>query len=459
MRQHRVRRQILFADLAWIVVAFFAAGCLRDGALWKAPGQSLSLGLCSFLVAAAAMWSLLSAGTALDCFRGEWRFPAVVAQTLLAVFSLMFILLPITYLKRDYEAPLLLGYFGVLLFGGCLSIRYLARSLLLARRRTGQIHRVAVVGGGRVARELALKISRHPEMLWEVVGFIEAEDGSDRPSLNRNTTAVPAVCVVDVLRSHQVSDVIVALATPSAPAVLKFMDCCRQRGITVSIVPQPYELYRSRPTLANLGGIPIVSFQDVLTSECFARSKRIVDLVLGILLSVVAVPILLVPVLGLQFIKGRALCWELRCGRFGTSFAMLRLNVDRCSPTATRFERALEVTSITELPQLWNVLRGEMSLVGPRPEPWDRVCRYTEWQRQRLTVMPGMTGLAQVHGLRDQHLSEEKARLDLQYILNCSHWTDLSLLLQTFWTLATRLLKRNNVVVGVEMPGAARHAS
>jgi len=86
-----------------------------------------------------------------------------------------------------------------------------------------------------------------------------------------------------------------------------------------------------------------------------------------------------------------------------------------------------------------------MSLVGPRPESRDRVCRYSEWQQQRLTVKPGMTGLAQVQGLREQHSSEDKTRFDLQYLLNCSVWTDLSLLLQTVWTLATRSGERRDL--------------
>lgn len=121
---------------------------------------------------------------------------------------------------------------------------------------------------------------------------------------------------------------------------------------------------------------------------------------------------------------------------------MLRLNVDRGSQAESWWEKPFQVLSLTELPQLWNVLRGEMSLVGPRPESPDRVCHYSEWQQQRLTVKPGMTGLAQVHGLREQHSSEAKTRYDLQYVLKSSPWTDLSLLLQTVWTLATRPVNR-----------------
>ena len=121
---------------------------------------------------------------------------------------------------------------------------------------------------------------------------------------------------------------------------------------------------------------------------------------------------------------------------------MLRLNVDRHATEMTGFERLLQQLSITELPQLLNVLRGDMSLVGPRPESPERVRHYTEWEQQRLSVNPGITGLAQVYGLREQHSSEEKTRFDLQYLLHPSPLTDLSLLLQTLWTLVIRMFHR-----------------
>jgi lipopolysaccharide/colanic/teichoic acid biosynthesis glycosyltransferase len=119
---------------------------------------------------------------------------------------------------------------------------------------------------------------------------------------------------------------------------------------------------------------------------------------------------------------------------------MYRLNSDRGTKVLPRYETLLQQLSITELPQFWNVLRGEMSLVGPRPESPERVKHYSDWQRQRLNVRPGITGLAQAHGLREQHSSEEKARFDLQYILHSSPSLDISLLLQTFWILVRRLL-------------------
>jgi hypothetical protein len=128
---------------------------------------------------------------------------------------------------------------------------------------------------------------------------------------------------------------------------------------------------------------------------------------------------------------------------------MLRLNVERDGDQHAPF---LSRLSISELPQLWNVLRGEMSLVGPRPEGPERVNQYSAWQRQRLKARPGITGLAQVCGLREQHSSEQKARLDLQYMLRPSLLKDLSLLIETVWTLTRRLIKISADALAADLP-------
>src|SRR6267378_6298252 len=130
------------------------------------------------------------------------------------------------------------------------------------------------------------------------------------------------------------------------------------------------------------------------------------------------------------------------CVKGGIPFQMYRLNVERHAASPERYERLFVRWSLTELPQLWNVLLGDMSLVGPRPESAERLKHYSDWQRQRLKVRGGVTGLAQVHGLREQHSSEDKARFDLQYIANWSPLLDLSLTLQTVWTLLFRGLSQ-----------------
>jgi len=119
---------------------------------------------------------------------------------------------------------------------------------------------------------------------------------------------------------------------------------------------------------------------------------------------------------------------------------MYRMEIDREGEGGPAYERIMRDLSISEIPQLWNVLLGQMSLVGPRPESPERVRCYSEWQKERLKAKPGVTGLAQVNGLREQHASEDKTRFDLQYLLEWSPFNDLILLLQTIGTLAKRCL-------------------
>jgi lipopolysaccharide/colanic/teichoic acid biosynthesis glycosyltransferase len=168
--------------------------------------------------------------------------------------------------------------------------------------------------------------------------------------------------------------------------------------------------------------------------------KRTVDLVLGSALLALGSPILLATMATLWIHKGKAFASEMRCGCNGRPFRMYRFNVDRAAANLSGTEKTLALLSVTELPQLLNVLKGDMSLVGPRPEPYDRVKRYSDWQRQRLSCKPGVTGLAQVHGLREENSSEAKAYYDLRYIQDWSLLADLSLVLQTIWTISRRFI-------------------
>ena len=137
---------------------------------------------------------------------------------------------------------------------------------------------------------------------------------------------------------------------------------------------------------------------------------------------------------------------ETMVGQFGHPFEIYRFRIplevvltDPDQETApTSFGRFLYRYSFSDLPQLLNVLKGEMSLVGPRPEPPSRVERYNEWHRRRLLIKPGITGLAQVNGLRGFRSSDEKTHFDIQYMESHSVLLDLTILLQTVWVLLKR---------------------
>jgi lipopolysaccharide/colanic/teichoic acid biosynthesis glycosyltransferase len=442
VKAHTVRSSVLVADLMWTLVAMGLGYLCRYGWVWHGPTQGSVLTFVPFLIIAIGSWSLLSSHLGLDGFRGGWYSPAIVSELFLSVSSLMAMLLALAYLRREYVSRLVLGYFGLAIFVGFLVIRLAFRQYFKTLHRAGAVRRVVIVGNGALARELATKIERHPEMLRQVIGFLSpVEVAADSPSFGLNSVSTRTLGVVDLLRPRNVDEIIVALPKPGHPEIVELAARCRTHGIAVSVIPHPYELYLSRTQLIDLDGLPLLQLRDANVATDTPGWQRFMDSALGSFLFILALPAMFTGATLLKIKKGRALCRELRCGKGGEPFWMYRLNSERYASDLPPYELILQHFSVTELPQLWNVLRGEMSLVGPRPESPEKVKHYSDWHKQRLNVKPGITGLAQVHGLRDQHSSEDKTRFDLQYILNRSVFIYISLLLQTFWTIAVRLVR------------------
>jgi lipopolysaccharide/colanic/teichoic acid biosynthesis glycosyltransferase len=441
MKTHTLRHLVLAADLAWAAVAMGLACLLRYG--WS-TGLSSILAFVPPLLASLFLWSILSSWLRLDGFRGGWRVPAVLSQLLPAVLGLMAIVFAGAYAARFYESRLVLGFFGVILFLGFVAIRLLVRSVLVSRYRVGAVRKAVIVGSGPLAHEMAATIERHPELLCQVVGFLcPAENAPDMSPAEAGLglVSLQTIGIVDLLQAQEVDEIILTVPKTGHPEILELAASCRRAGLAVSLIPQPYELYLSKPELTDLDGLPLLQWVGAATAHADPSWKRALDLALSICMLPLAVVVIAPAAAILKLRKGRSFCRELRCGQHGKTFWMYRLNSERQGTGLPTHEFLLQRSSLTELPQLFNVLRGEMSLVGPRPEGPERIRHYSDWHKQRLSVKPGMTGLAQVHGLRDQHSSEDKTRYDLQYILHISAFQDISLLLQTAWTIAPRLLR------------------
>jgi lipopolysaccharide/colanic/teichoic acid biosynthesis glycosyltransferase len=447
MRIRRIQHWILAADLLWVIGALWLSIGLRyagvnDGISFSSRFEMYS----PFILTTFVVWSFLYFETDLDGFKGGWQFAAIVSKAIVAVFLLMMIALALAFLSQNYYSRLVLIYFALFFTVGLIGIRCLIRLLATSLLGTVAENRCVILGSGPVARELAGKIASHPELPFYIVGFLfpgesEVSNGFAR-SLGTPQSGIKTLQVLDLLSRERVHKLIIAMPQPNGAEVGKLIAECRKLSIQVYLVPQWYDLYVSKAELVELDGLPLLSLQERNPSHANLVLKRGMDTVLSAGMLLFVSPVLLFAALFVYGKKRRAFRAELRCGKDGVPFRMYRLNVDRYSMTPERYERFLVRWSLTELPQLWNVLRGDMSLVGPRPESAERLNYYSEWQRQRLRVRGGVTGLAQVHGLREQHSSEEKARYDLQYIFSCSPLLDLSLILQTFWTLVTRGLRQ-----------------
>jgi lipopolysaccharide/colanic/teichoic acid biosynthesis glycosyltransferase len=443
MNTHKLERWILIADLLWIAGAFLGADLLRYGLSWDAAERVGIHALFPFVATTLVAWTALSVFMPMDGFRGGWRLGAVVSHLLIGTGFTFALLVGIGYFTRTYVSRLALGYFILLLTFGFAAIRGGARTLLRKRHQYGDIWRVVILGNGRIAQEVAAKMQQHPEMLCRVVGMLfPSELADDFTPATQKSVQLSPLDIVALLRSVQVNELVIAMPHPLTHEIRRIIGLVRDMGIETSVVPEPYELYASKPSLISLDGLPLLQLREPGLSRRYLVLKRLLDVTLSLILMPVALLFLLPAVSVLLVTKGACFRWERRSGQYGIAFRMLRLNVVRPVSAERKFERILEHLSLTELPQLWNVLRGQMSLVGPRPESTYLASRYSEWQQRRLRVKPGMTGLAQVHGLREHSSSEEKARFDLQYVMAPYLLLDISLLIQTIWTLALRLFAR-----------------
>lgn len=430
----KLQYSILCADLLWMTLAFVFALSSQNGR-WNFTGPDLPV-----LFMASSIWTVLYFSKKLEGFRGGWYFPSVFSQVMVGVFYLITSLLGLALLaKYCYSRSVLLSL-ACLLPAGFLAIRCLTWWLSISRSRAWARRKVVILGSGRLVRELALKIMRHPEMSMEVTGvlFPSGTESDKTFKLRPGTLSLRSLNVLSLMQAKQVQELIVVEPIPPGPEPLKLISSCRKAGIRVYLVPQHYELYLSKAKLTEIDDVPLLSLEEQTLPVIGLHLKKLIDLLGASISLIVSSPLLAFSAVALQLQKGAAFRKELRCGKNGRPFWMHRLNIDRDAPDLNAYERILAQFSLTELPQLWNVLKGEMSLVGPRPEPPSRVKHYSMWQRQRMSVTPGLTGLAQVNGLREQHSSEEKARYDLQYIFHWSLFVDISLLLQTAWTFLVR---------------------
>ncbi len=448
MRIKHLRYWMLAADLLWILGASGLAIYARYAGTKEPLDFTAHLRVYSVMILAATVaWIFLYFRMTLDGFKGGWRLFAMLSQIIVAVSLLMVVLLAFSFLAQHYYSRLVLFYFAVIFLLGLVGLRCIARFLVTSKLRNTADDRCVILGHGPIARELANKIAAHPELPFQVVGFLfpaefEAFNGFTNSLGTPPFTSVKTLQVLDLLAQQKIQKLIIAMPESHGAEIRKLISGCRMASIQVHLVPQWYDLYLSKAELLEIDGLPLLSLQDRNPLAIDSALKRTMDIVVGLGILLLLSPILLAAAFVVYSRKGRAFRTELRCGKDGIPFRMFRLNVDRHATGPERYERVLVRWSVTELPQLWNVLRGDMSLVGPRPEAPERVKYYSDWQGQRLKVHAGVTGLAQVHGLRDQHSSEDKAHFDLQYIFNWHPLLDLSLMLQTVWTLLFRGLSQ-----------------
>jgi lipopolysaccharide/colanic/teichoic acid biosynthesis glycosyltransferase len=438
---------ILAADLAWIVTCVSMLQPLQTtSATQHYPGL---LGNPAVMVIATA-WIILYVRKDLAGFRQGWHPPTVIAHIVVAVgYVLIALGVSALVIPQDYSQKRVF-FLALSLTLGFVMIRYIAHRMIDSCLHRHANRRVIIVGSGRMVPELTKKIARHPELCMEVVGVLfpcDLESSEEHFPLGTCTITLRTLGILDQLKSAHADELILIEPIPAGSEIEQLLSSCRDAGLQVRVVPQQYELYLSKARLIEVEDVPLLSLEEHTLSTISIHAKAFLDVIGAILLLLLTMPLLLTSALFLRWSRGQAFRKELRCGQDGKPFWMYRLNIERDNISHAHFESFLVQFSFTEIPQLFNVVKREMSLVGPRPEATERVKHYSMWQRQRLSVKPGLTGLAQVHGFREQHSSEEKAHFDLQYIFHWSLFLDICLILQTAWTLLHRIVREHKIAL------------
>lgn len=325
-----------------------------------------------------------------------------------------------------------------------LCARFIAYPVIRLLRRHGLVHRSVVVGAGQIGIELHRRLSEHPEYGVMPVGVV---DDVDPPS------EIPLLGRVDDLESvidrHRIRRVIVAFGPGAEQKLVATLRATVQRDVEVCVVPRLFELGLA-PAGYNVGmvwGIPLYRIRRGALRNAAWWTKRMFDTVLSGLMLLALAPLCGALALAVKLTSpGPILFRQKRIGQHGRTFEVLKfrtmaVNDDADTtwsvendPRVTSVGRWLRRFSLDEIPQLWNVLRADMSLVGPRPERPQFVHNYKSrvdgyGDRHRLPV--GLTGLAQVHGLRGDTSIVERARFDNFYIEHWSPWQDMKILLRT----------------------------
>ncbi|MBI5093593.1 MAG: sugar transferase [Candidatus Hydrogenedentes bacterium] len=368
----------------------------------------------------------------------------------------------------DYPSLFFVYFFfvaslGLILFRSGVLIGLLGLHLLGMGRT-----RVAVIDSGEAAPAL-LAPFRSPSTEYDMVGYVTLRDQSSAGAWSEALWLGPLASIRELINKHDLGEIILAVDPShlSADQRLDLAQTCWQMGAELKMVPPFYPFFHTRTLSETLGGIPLLQVERVgLYATIPQVIKRAADIAISLCALVAASPILLAATILIKLDSpGPVLFVQQRVGLNGRTFRMFKFRsmktgndpkkheeylkklikegqshaVDENGkpvfkiandPRITRVGRIIRKTSIDELPQLFNVLNGTMSLVGPRPPLPYEVAVYEDWHMKRLNIRPGCTGLWQVSG-RSRLSFEEMVRLDIRYIEQWSPWLDLKILLKT----------------------------
>ncbi|MET0402959.1 MAG: undecaprenyl-phosphate glucose phosphotransferase [Cystobacter sp.] len=368
-------------------------------------------------------------------------FKATVMATLIVV--------ALTYFTRERYSRLMLAFFSGYAFLGVSGVRLALRAVMNAVRRRGyNLKSVLVIGAGELGQRVIGTVDSHKELGFRVTGLLTL-GGERLGDMIQGVPVVGHVKDVDaVLDARPVDQVVIAVPLEQQGAVKPLMEQLALRTVDVKVVPDLYQYVTLYGGLEEFGGLPIISLQGDPMTGWNMVAKRVFDVLFALVALALSGPMMLLVALAVKLTsRGPLLYAQERMGMDGETFHILKFRTMRTDaevsgalmaskddPRRTPIGTFLRKYSLDELPQFFNVLLGDMSLVGPRPE---RPVFIEEFKRQipryhlRHKVKAGITGWAQINGLRGQTSIQKRIEYDLYYIENWSLFMDLKILVRT----------------------------
>ena len=391
--------------------------------------------------------------------RVELRNPAQIIwdETKLVVTGMVLVHAGLYLFRADISRSLAVTFGAVnllFLITGRLTLFFTKGSL---RRIFGRYHHILVVGTGTYAYQLAQLVEHAEPLGLRLIGFAYLTERPPAPAagLHNSYTSIPLEQVPGFIHDHVVDEVLIAVEKQDLDQIEPLVLHCEREGIRTRVHLNFLKAASSSVHLEHLNEFPLLTFSTGPQDELQLLAKRFADTVLAALLLILLSPLMLVIALLVTFTStGPILYRQTRCGLGGRRFTLLKFrsmvqNAEQLragmehlneadgpvfkiadDPRVTPVGRWLRRISLDELPQLWNILRGDMSFVGPRPPIPEEVEKYESWQRRRLRMRPGLTCLWALEG-RSQLNFDRWMQLDLSYIDRWSLWLDAQIFFKT----------------------------
>jgi exopolysaccharide biosynthesis polyprenyl glycosylphosphotransferase len=452
------RKGLFVADLCATIVSFLLAYLIRnslsDGFLGPLVPFSEYIVL---MIPVIALWGFLlhwvDAYAGFRTARASQAVLPVIKVVAIGTFGLSFCLF---FFKIEAISRIVIALFAALNLAMLCGMRVGILAVLRNIRRRGYNSRnLLVVGTGRRALEFAEMVQSHPEWGIRIQGYLDRKPALLGQQVNGHRVVGLVDDLPRILDRQVIDEVVFIVPRAWLNGIEGAVRLCEEQGVKTSIALDLYDLAVARPLVTELEGMPMLTYSTTPSSEGKLALKRAIDLIGSAFLLLVVSPLFLIIAAAIKLTsKGPVFFRQTRVGLNGRHFILLKFRsmvVDaeqrlreiahlnemdgpvfkvRHDPRVTPVGRLLRKTSLDELPQLINVLRGEMSLVGPRPPVPSEVVAYAPWQKRRLSMKPGITCLWQVNG-RNTIDFDQWMKLDLEYIDNWSLGLDLKIVGKT----------------------------